>query len=480
MAGSGKAMVGGNQRRAAETDQMEPRADIGVVGLGVMGRNLAANIQDKGFQVVGFDADAGQRARAEAEGLTVAPSAAALVAALRVPRAVLLLVPAGPAVDAAIAGLRPLLAAGDIVVDGGNSHYPDTIRRGAEQAAAGLGFVGLGVSGGEEGARHGPALMAGGDDAAWRRLEPLLTAVAARFDGRPCCGHVGADGAGHFVKMAHNGIEYGQMQLIAEACLLLRHGLGLDWPAAAGIVAGWNAGEEASYLLEITADILATPDPEAGGALLDRVADRTGHKGTGVWTVEAALALGVPVPTMAAAVWARALSATRDPAAAAAGWPPPAAAFTAGDLGTALAAASLVAYGEGLDLIAAGARHHGWQTDRAAVAELWRAGCIIRSAALDRIAAVLRAEPGEQSFLDRGWSRRRVGAALPAWRRILAAGAEAGVPLPAFAAAFHHAAARAAPEVGARIVAAQRDRFGAHGFARVDRGGSHHAAWEGR
>ncbi|BBK31327.1 6-phosphogluconate dehydrogenase [Stella humosa] len=459
---------------------MESRADIGVVGLGVMGRNLAANIQDKGFGVVGFDADATQRGRAAADGLVAAASMEVLVVGLRGPRAVLLLVPAGPAVDAAIATLRPLLAAGDIIVDGGNSHYPDTIRRGRELAAAGLGFVGLGVSGGEEGARHGPALMAGGDAAAWGRLEPLLTAIAARFDGQPCCGHVGADGAGHFVKMAHNGIEYGQMQLIAEACLLLRHAAGLDWPAAGTAVAGWNAGEDASYLLAITGDILATRDGQSGRPLLELTADRTGHKGTGVWTVEAALGLGVPVPTMAAAVWARALSATRDQGAVDGAYAAPAAPLAAGDIGVALAAASLVAYAEGLDLIAAGAAHHGWRTDRAAVAELWRAGCIIRSATLDRIAAALRAEPGNQSFLDRRWTRGQLADALPAWRRVLAAGADIGVPLPAFAAAFHHAAGRAAPEVGARVVAAQRDRFGAHGFARIDRGGTHHAAWDGK
>lgn len=460
---------------------MQGQADIGVVGLGVMGRNLAANIRDRGFAVVGFDADEGQRARATGEGLVVAATAEAMARSLKAPRAVLLLVPAGAPVDAAIAGLRPLLVPGDILIDGGNSHYPDTIRRAGEAAAAGLSYIGLGVSGGEEGARHGPALMAGGDAAAWARLAPLLTAIAARFDGQPCCGHVGGDGAGHFVKMAHNGIEYGQMQLIAEAVLLLRHGLGLDPRAAAATVAGWNAGEDASYLVEITGDILATPDPDGAGILLDRVADRTGHKGTGVWTVEAALALGVPAPTIAAAVWARALSAVRDVARADGAWPvAPAAELSPDDVRRALSAAALVAYAEGLDLIAAGAGKHGWQTDRAAVAELWRAGCIIRSAALDRIAAVLRAEPGDHSFLDRSWMRGRVAEALPAWRRLLAAGAARGLPLPAFAAAFQHAAGRAAPEVGARVVAAQRDRFGAHGFQRVDRAGSFHAGWEGR
>ncbi|WP_374443742.1 NADP-dependent phosphogluconate dehydrogenase [Stella sp.] len=464
---------------------MQGQADIGVVGLGVMGRNLAANIRDRGFAVVGFDADEGQRARATGEGLAVAATGEALARALKPPRAVLLLVPAGAAVDAAIAGLRPLLAPGDILVDGGNSHYADTIRRAGELGASGIAYVGLGVSGGEEGARHGPALMAGGEPAAWARLEPLLTAIAARFDGRPCCGHVGGAGAGHFVKMAHNGIEYGQMQLIAEAALLLRHGLGLDPAAAAATVRGWNAGEDASYLLEITADILATPDPDGGGMLLDRVADRTGHKGTGVWTVEAALALGVPLPTVAAAVWARALSAARDPGRAEHAWPAPAPAPSGGeasgaDIRRALAAAALVAYGEGLDLIAAGAARHGWDTDRAAVAELWRAGCIIRSAALDRIAAVLRADPGDHSFLDRGWVRGRIAEALPSWRRLLAAGAARGLPLPAFAAACQHAAGRSAPELGARVVAAQRDRFGAHGFARIDRAGSFHAAWDGR
>ncbi len=460
---------------------MNDPANIGVLGLGVMGANLARNMADRGFRVVGWDVDAGQRARvAAAGGLEVAADLADFIARLAVPRAVLLLVPAGAPVDAAIATLRPLLAAGDIIVDGGNSHYPDTIRRGRELAAAGLGFLGLGVSGGEEGARHGPALMAGGDLAAWRHLEPLLTAIAARFAGAPCCGRVGGDGAGHFVKMAHNGIEYGQMQLIAEACLLLRYGLGLDWAAASAVVAGWNQGDGASYLLGITADILATPDEEGGGALVDRVADRTGHKGTGVWTVEAALALGVPVPTMAAAVWARALSATRDPSAVEPARPDFEVTLAADDVRVALSAASLVAYGEGLDLIAAGAAHHGWETDRAAVAELWRAGCIIRSAALDRIAAVLRAEPGGHSFLDRTWVRGMATDALPAWRRVLAAAAAAAIPLPAFAAAMQHMAGRTAPELGARIVAAQRDRFGAHGFARIDRDGTHHAAWAGR
>ncbi|MGE0716043.1 MAG: NADP-dependent phosphogluconate dehydrogenase [Alphaproteobacteria bacterium] len=459
---------------------MTPGARIGVVGLGVMGRNLACNIADRGFPVVGFDADAGARARAAAEGLATVADEAAFVAALASPRAALLLVPAGAPVDAAIAALRPHLAAGDIVVDGGNSHYPDTIRRGRELGAAGIGFLGLGVSGGEEGARHGPALMAGGDQAAWDRLSPVLTAIAARFDGEPCCGRVGADGAGHFVKMAHNGIEYGLMQLIAEAWLLLRHRHGLTGDAAAAAFAGWNAGPDASYLLAITADILATRDPEDGAPLIDRVADRTGHKGTGVWTVESALALGVPMPTVAAAVWARALSATRDPGAAA-GWmaagPTP---VPVADIGRALAVAFLVSYAEGFDLIAAGAARHGWDTDRAAVGRLWRAGCIIRAVALDRFAAAFEGEPGPHSLLDRTSARTTIDAAMPAWAAVIADAAAGGIPTPAFAAAFQHAAGRRAPEVGARLVAAQRDCFGAHGFARIDRLGTHHATWSGR
>ena len=456
-------------------------ASIGIVGLGVMGRNLALNIADRSFAVAAYDSDPGQRARAAADGgYAVVTDLPALVRALAAPRAVLLMVPAGAPVDAALDALRPLVARGDVVVDGGNSNFADTIRRAKALAADGIGYLGLGVSGGEEGARHGPALMAGGDTAAWERVGPIFTAIAARAAGVPCCDRVGADGAGHFVKMAHNGIEYAQMQLIAEAYLVLRHRLGMSLGAIADAVEGWNRGAGAAYLLQITADILRTPDRDGGGALLDRVADRTGHKGTGVWTVETALALGVPVPTIASAVWARALSATRDAAHAAPSWTGAASATVTVDaVGWALSAASMVAYAEGFDLIAAGAERHGWSTDRARVAELWREGCIVRAAALDRIAAAFRAEPGEHSLLDRTAIGAGLADALPVWRALLADGIAAGIPMPAFGAALAHATARTAPEVGARLLAAQRDCFGAHGFHRVDREGSHHATWTG-
>ncbi|MGE0725114.1 MAG: NADP-dependent phosphogluconate dehydrogenase [Alphaproteobacteria bacterium] len=456
-------------------------ASIGIVGLGVMGRNLALNIVDRGFAVAAYDADPAQRARAAGDGgYAVAGDLAAMVAALAAPRAILLMVPAGAPVDAALDGLRPLVGRGDVMVDGGNSNFADTIRRARAAASHGIGYVGLGVSGGDDGARHGPALMAGGDVPAWQRVGPIFSAIAARAAGVPCCDLVGADGAGHFVKMAHNGIEYAQMQLIAEAYLVLRHRLGMDLRAIADAVVGWNRGDGAAYLLQITADILRTVDPDGGDPLLDRVADRTGHKGTGVWTVETALALGVPVPTIAAAVWARAISASRDAARTSPSFPAAgAASASTDDVGRALRAASMVAYAEGFDLIAAGAARHGWTTDRARVAELWREGCIVRAAALDRIAAAFRGEPGGHGLLDRAAIAGPLAEALPAWRRLLVDAAGAGLPVPAFAAALAHLSARTAPEVGARLVAAQRDCFGAHGFHRIDRDGSHHASWTG-
>ncbi|MEM1345032.1 MAG: NADP-dependent phosphogluconate dehydrogenase [Pseudomonadota bacterium] len=456
-------------------------ADIGLVGLGVMGANLALNLAEKGFRVAVFDRDPERRA-ALASGafgarFTACENEGALLAAVRPPRPTLLLVPAGAPTDAAIAGLADLAEPGDLVIDAGNADFNDTRRRAHELEARSLTFLGVGVSGGAEGARHGPAMMAGGSRAIWARVEPMFTAIAARHGEAPCAAWLGPDGAGHFVKTVHNGIEYADMQMIAEVYGLLRDGLGADEARVADLFRAWSEGPLASYLVEITAEVAAAIDPESGKPVLQIIADSAGQKGTGRWSAIEALRLGSVASTIEAAVGARNLSAASELRASLAS---PSAAkidLTPEQLHDALHAGKIVAYAQGFDVLARASVEYGWSLDLAQVARVWRAGCIIRSAMLDDIAAAFEAHPGA-SLLSAPAFRARLDPLLPALRATVAASALSGLPAPALANALAYRDQLTQPRGTANILQGLRDYFGQHGFERTDRDGSgFHGPW---
>ena len=451
-------------------------AEIGLIGLGAMGRNLALNLAGQGRTVAVYDPfdEVRQAYRPEHPGIAACDSLGELVAALAPPRAVLLMVKAGPPVDAELNRLAPLLAPGDTVIDGGNSHYLDMARRGERLGLAGLHFLGVGISGGAEGARLGASVMAGGAPAGYDRAAPLLDAIAAEVDGERCLAYLGPGGAGHFVKTVHNGIEYAVMQLIAETYALMQGPLGMAHPAMQAVFSDWNKGPRASYLLEITADILGRADPATGAPVLDMIRDRAAQKGTGQWAAEAALALGVAAPTLMEAVAARALSARpRRGDGAPAAFAGDAAALL-GALGEALFAATIVAYGQGFALIAAAAAEYGWDIRAGVVARIWRGGCILRAALLDDIAAAFAAEPAPAELLDDPALAETLARAAPAWREVVAAAVGHGVAVPALASALAYWDGRRAARLPANLIQAQRDYFGAHGFERTDRPGTSH------
>ena len=455
---------------------------LGIIGLGTMGRNLALNLADHGVPLVAWERDAALAARARAElpdATLWAADAADLARHLTGPRAVLLMVTAGAAVDAVIDGLRGHLQAGDVIIDGGNTDAADTTRRQKDLAADGIHLIGLGVSGGEEGARHGPALMAGGDLAAWDRVAPTLRSVAARAqDGTPCCDRLGGGAAGHFVKTVHNGIEYAVMQALAEAYDLMRHGQGLEMAAIGEAFARWNQGPGGGYLVEISADVVRTRDGD-GAPLLDKVVDRAGQKGTGRWASLAALDLGVAAPSIAEAVFARAVSSARDTRLSLAGDPPGTITLGASDLEHAVRTATLLSFLQGFSLIAAADARDGWQVDPVAVATVWRAGCILRAPLLDRLAEAFGSLPSEAHPLAAPSLRAELAETLPGLRRTAAAAIGAGYAVPALTSAlsWHDGMVRA--RVPADFLQGLRDRFGAHSFERIDAPGSHHADWSG-
>lgn len=469
-------------------------AEVAVVGMGVMGANLARNFASRGRRVLGLDRDPdAARARLAAEateptasGIDVVAEWAELVARLERPRRIVALVPAGAPVDDVLDALDPLLESGDVVVDAGNSHFADTDRRLARAAGRPWSFVGMGVSGGAEGALTGPSMMPGGDREAWESLRPLLEASAAHSSFGPCVTYCGRGSAGHFVKMVHNGIEYADMQLIAESATLLRAGLGLDAPAVAETFDAWNASELESFLIQITADIFRTPDPEGeGGALLlDAILDRAGQKGTGGWTVRAALELGVAVPTIAAAVDARVLSSNKELRVEAArrangGGAGPLAGVTRDDLEHALYAAKIASYTQGFALLAAASEARDYGTDPAEVARIWTGGCIIRAALLERAVEAFRADP-QPALLSFAF-QRELTERLPAWRRVVAAAVSAGHPVPALAASLSWYDTLVTAEGSANLIQAQRDYFGSHTYERVDRPGVRvHTDWPRR
>jgi 6-phosphogluconate dehydrogenase len=465
------------------------QAQIGVVGLGVMGSNLARNLARHGHPVAVYNRTTARTDELLAEfggegELHPARTPQELVAALERPRRVLLMVKAGLATDAVIDEVASLLQSGDVIIDGGNAHFADTRRREAALRERGLHFVGTGVSGGEEGALHGPSIMPGGPAEAYESLAPMLTDIAATVDGVPCVTHIGPDGAGHFVKMVHNGIEYADMQLIAEAYDLLRRPGGLAPAEIAEVFRAWDGGRLHSYLIEITAEVLAHTDAATGRPFVDVVLDQAEQKGTGRWTVQVALDLGVPVSGIAEAVFARSLSGHAGLRAAARSLPgpgpaPDGRADLVGDVEQALYASKIVAYAQGFDQIRAGSDEYGWGVDPAAVATIWRGGCIIRAAFLDRIRAAFDAEPDLPTLLVAPHFADALAGAQPAWRRVVASAVRSGVPVPGFAAALSYHDGLRAERLPAALVQAQRDYFGAHTYRRVDRDGAYHTRWGG-
>ncbi|MDT0343473.1 NADP-dependent phosphogluconate dehydrogenase [Streptomyces litchfieldiae] len=469
---------------------MARQAQIGVTGLAVMGRNLARNFARHGHTVAVHNRTATRTRELVAEfghegDFVPAESARDFVAALERPRRLVIMVKAGAPTDAVIDEFAPLLEPGDMIMDGGNAHFEDTRRREAALRERGLHFVGCGISGGEEGALLGPSIMPGGSAESYRALGPLLESISAKVDGEPCCAHIGPDGAGHFVKMVHNGIEYADMQLIAESYDLLRRVAGYAPDRIADIFRKWNTGRLDSYLIEITAEVLAHNDAATGGPFVDIVADRAEQKGTGRWTVQTALDLGVPVSGIAEAVFARSLSGHNELRAAARELPGPerpelhpddAARFTE-NVEQALYASKIVAYAQGWHLIQAGSKEYGWDIDRASVAAIWRGGCIIRARFLDEIRAAYGGERAPVTLLADPGFAEALRAAQNAWRHVVATATELGVPAPGFSAALAYYDALRAGRLPASLVQGLRDYFGAHTYERTDRDGSFHTLW---
>ena len=461
--------------------------DIGVTGLAVMGTNLARNAARKGFSVAVHNrkperTQALMREHGQEGAFTASDDLPGFVASLKRPRAMIMMVKAGKAVDEVIAELRPILQADDILIDGGNSLFSDTRRRAAELEPTGIRFIGMGVSGGEEGALEGPSMMPGGDRAAYERIAPIVTRMAAQVDGEPCCAYVGADGAGHYVKMVHNGIEYADMQLIAEIYDVLRSVYGMESSAIADVFADWKQGDLDSYLIEITAAVLRQKDA-AGGQLVDAIVDEAEQKGTGRWTAQSALELGVPVTAITEAVFARALSARRADRAAAervlAGPSPTPADADRGALDTlrdALYAAKIVAYAQGFEQMQAAAREFSWQLDLGGIASLWRGGCIIRAKFLDRIREGYAGEAGGNLLLKPYFSEA-MGRTHDALRRVTTQAIAAGVPVPALSSSLAYYDGLRRARGPANLLQGLRDYFGAHTYRRLDREGVFHTRW---
>ena len=469
-------------------------ADIGLIGLAVMGQNLVLNLNDHGYTVAVFNRTTSKVddfLAQEAKGTKVigTHSLEELVANLKTPRRVFMLVKAGPAVDSLIESLLPLLQKGDIIIDGGNSHFSDTIRRTAEVESKGLLYVGTGVSGGEEGARHGPSIMPGGSPEAWPFVKEMFQSIAAKTsEGEPCCDWVGEDGAGHYVKMVHNGIEYGDMQLISESYHLMKVGLGMSNEEMHKTFAEWNEGELDSYLIEISRDILATKDDE-GQYVLDLILDTAGQKGTGKWTVVSAADMGVPMTLVAEAVFARTLSALKDERVAAAevlGGPSPSAAGDpkafVEDIRQAMYASKIVSYAQGYMLMREAAKEHGWHLNYGGIATMWSGGCIIRSRFLVDIRDAFATNPDLENLLVDDFFKKAIDHSQAAWRRVVATAVQMGVPLPAMSSALAFYDGYRLARLPANILQAQRDYFGAHTYERVDkpRGEFFHTNWTGR
>ncbi len=470
-------------------------AQIGVVGLAVMGSNLARNFARNGHTVAVYNRSTARTDQLISDhgpdgNFLPSKTIEEFVASLERPRRAIVMVQAGPATDAVINQLATAMDEGDIIIDGGNALFTDTIRREAEMSAKGIHFVGAGISGGEEGALYGPSIMPGGPAESWEALGPLLESVAARVDGVPCVTHIGPDGAGHFVKMVHNGIEYADMQVIGEAYQLLRFGAGMSPAEIAEVFAEWNRGDLDSYLIEITAEVLRQVDAETGEPLVDVIVDAAGQKGTGRWTVKEALDLGVPTTAIGEAVFARALSSSLDQRAAARGKLPTGTLATFAQLGVgreefiedvrrALYASKLVAYAQGFDEIRAGSEEHDWDIDPRDLATIWRGGCIIRAKFLNRIVDAYDNDPQLPSLLLDPYFNGELEELIDPWRKIVLYATRLGLPAPVFTSSLAYYDSLRAERLPAAIIQGQRDFFGAHTYQRVDKPGSFHTLWSG-
>jgi len=477
---------------------MPGTADIGLIGLAVMGQNLVLNMDDHGFTVAVFNRTAAKVddfISGSAAGTKVigTHSLEEFVDALASPRRVMLMVKAGNPVDAVIEQLLPLLDEGDIIIDGGNSHFPDSIRRTAYLEEQGLRFIGTGVSGGEEGARHGPSIMPGGSPEAWPSMQDILQSISAKVaDGTPCCDWVGSDGAGHFVKMVHNGIEYGDMQVIAEAYHLMKVGLGLNHDEMSSTFRAWGEAELDSYLIDITADILAYRD-ETGQPLVERILDTAGQKGTGKWTAISALDLGMPVTLVAEAVFARILSSLKEERRTASSWKGSGTGIIeqkdedfpgkfVDAMKDALYASKIVSYAQGFMLLRAAAEEYGWDLDYGRIASLWREGCIIRAAFLDDITQAYQRDPELGNLILDDFFSSALAKAEPGWRSVITTAVSHGIPVPAYSSALAFYDGYRSEQLPANLIQAQRDYFGAHTYERTDRprGEFFHTNWTGR
>ena len=470
---------------------MPPRtpSQIAVVGLATMGQNLARNLASKGFAVSVYNRTRARTDQLIAEHgrdgpITPAYSVDELVRQLIRPRLILVMVKAGRPVDETIAHLTPALEPGDILIDGGNSHFTETVRRAAEVEARGIRYMGSGISGGEEGALHGPSIMPGGSLEAYRQVEPILSRISAQVGGEPCCTYIGPGGAGHYVKMVHNGIEYADIQLIAEAYDLMRHALALTTNDLAAIFGRWNAGDLESYLIEITAKVLAHTDRRTGEPLVDVILDEAEQKGTGKWASQSALDLGIPVTAITEAVFARFVSALKaDRRLAARVLPGPAVSAAEGarslveDVRLALYASKIVAYAQGFEQMQAASREFGWKLDLGAIARIWRGGCIIRARFLNRITEAYAADPELKNLLLAPYFRDAMAHSQDAWRRVVRLAVDRGIPVPAFSSALAYYDAYRRERLPANLIQGLRDYFGAHGYRRTDRDGSFHTRW---
>lgn len=473
---------------------MKQKSDIGLIGLAVMGENLVLNMESKGFQVSVFNrtvekVDNFINGRGKGKNIIGAHSLEELVESLETPRKVMLMVKAGSAVDDFIEKLIPLLSPGDVIIDGGNTHFPDTNRRTAYLESKGLLYIGTGVSGGEEGALRGPSLMPGGSIAAWPIVKPIFQKICAQVADGPCCDWVGQNGAGHFVKMVHNGIEYGDMQLICECYQIMKDLLGMSNQEMNQTFAEWNKGDLDSYLIEITRDILGYKDPANGEAVVDKILDTAGQKGTGKWTAIAALDHGIPLTLIGEAVFARCLSAQKEERVNASkilAGPKPAifqgdkAAFLE-DLRRALFAAKIISYAQGYALMRAAAKEYGWDLNYGGIALMWRGGCIIRSVFLGKIKDAFTANPALENLMLDAYFCQKLKEAQSGWRNVISTVVLNGIPAPTLSAALNYYDGYRAERLPANLLQAQRDFFGAHTYERVDapRGEFFHTNWTG-
>ena len=469
------------------------KGDIGLIGLAVMGENLAMNMESKGFTVAVYNRTTAKvdnfiNGRAAGKNFIGCHSLQELVDNLEKPRKVFMMVKAGAAVDNMIEQLIPIMEEGDIIIDGGNSHYPDTMRRTEYVESKGLLYVGTGVSGGEEGALNGPSMMPGGSPAAWPYVKPIFQGICAKVeDGSPCCDWVGENGAGHFVKMVHNGIEYGDMELICETYQLMKYGLGMSNEEMREVFAAWNETELDSYLIEITRDILAYKD-ENGEAVVDYILDTAGQKGTGKWTAISSLDEGVPLTLIGEAVYARCLSAMKEERVEASKLYPHEIPAFEGDkeamienLRQALYASKIISYAQGYTLMRTAAKSYGWNLNYGGIALMWRGGCIIRSVFLGKIKEAYDKNPELQNLLMDDYFSETIKALVPAWREVVAYAAKAGVPMPAISSALNYFDGYTTDRLPANLLQAQRDYFGAHTYERIDqpRGQMYHTNWTG-